>query len=155
MTPRPWASRVLALGGLILIGLGLYFIVARPALLPEDPRYMGTTLPAIRASVPGLEPWLEKVFWVMGGYMIATGLLTGTLALTAVREGRRGVAIVVAATGLVSIGWMATVNFLLDSDFKWLLLAVALLWPVALVLMRLEGARSPPPGRPGHADIHR
>ena len=143
MTPRPWSSWVLALGGLILIGLGLYFIFVRPALLPEDPRYMGTTLPAIRASVPGLEAWLEKVFWVMGGYMIATGLLTGTFALTVVREGRRGVGVVVAVAGLVSIGWMTAVNFMLDSDFKWLLLCLAFPWPFALALMSGEGTRAP------------
>lgn len=139
LTPRPWSARVLALAGLILIGLGLYFIFLRPALLPEDPRYMGTTLPAIRAALPGLEAWLEKVFWVMGGYMIASGLLTGALALTLVREGRPGIGGVVAVAGLLSIGWMAAVNFMLDSDFKWVLLGLALLWPVAFVLMRLEG----------------
>ncbi len=52
--------------GVWLIGLGFYFIVLRPPLLPEDPRFMGTTLVQIRAAVPGLEGWLKKVFTVMG-----------------------------------------------------------------------------------------
>lgn len=151
----PWSSRVLALGGLILIGLGLYFIFLRPALLPEDPRYIGTTLPAIRAAMPGLEAWLEKVFWVMGGYMIASGLLTSALALTVVREGRRGVAVVVAVAGLLSIGWMAAVNFMLDSDFKWVLLGLSLLWPVALVLLRVEATHAREHRRPGPAGLAR
>lgn len=99
---------------------------------------MGTTLPAIRVSVPGLEPWLEKVFWVMGGYMMGTGILTSTIALTVLPERRRGVFIVVALAGLVSIGWMVAVNFILDSDFKWLLLALSLPWPLALVLERVK-----------------
>jgi len=135
---RSWSSDVLALGGLILIGLGLYFTFGRPALLPEDLRYISTTLSEIRASVPGLESWLEKVFWVMGGYMLATGLLTSTIALTLLRERRRGMAVIVSVSGLSSIGWMAAVNFILDSDFKWLILGLALPWPVSLVLLHVE-----------------
>ena len=46
--------------GVWLVGLGLYFIVLRPPLLPEDPRFMGTTLAQIRTAVPGLESWLQK-----------------------------------------------------------------------------------------------
>ena len=143
MTRRPWSSRVLTLAGVVLVGLGLNFILVRPALLPEDPRYIGSTLRAIRASVPGLEPWLEKVFWVMGGYMIATGLLTSTIALTVLRERRRGITIVVVVAGLLSMGWMAAVNFILDSDFKWVLLSFALLWPIALVLVLVEKRSTP------------
>ena len=30
--------------------------------------------------------------------------------------------------GAASIGWTAVVNFMIDSDFKWILLAMALLW---------------------------
>ncbi len=138
MTRRPWSSRVLTLAGAVLVGLGLYFIFVRPGLLAEDPRYIGTSLTEIRTSVPGLESWLEKVFWVMGGYMIATGLLTSTISLTVLREHRRGVATVVVVAGLVSMGWMAAVNFILDSDFKWVLLSFGLLWPIALVLVLVE-----------------
>ncbi len=138
MTARSWSSRVLTLAGVVLVALGLYFILVRPALLPEDPRYIGSTSSAIRASVPGLEPWLEKVFWVMGGYMIATGLLTSTIALTILRERRRGITAVVVVAGLLSMGWMAAVNFILDSDFKWVLLGFALLWPIALFMVLVE-----------------
>jgi hypothetical protein len=63
MTPRPYSSRVLALCGIILVGMGLYFVPLRPALLPEDTCYIGTDVSEIRASVPGLLDWLEKVFW--------------------------------------------------------------------------------------------
>jgi hypothetical protein len=129
---------VLALGGIFLMGLGLYFVFLRPPLLPEDPRYMGTSLAAIQASVPGLFVWLRRVFWVMGGYMFATGLLTLYVALTVFRARASGVVLVVALAGLTSIGWMAAVNFLIDSDFKWLILAVALLWPIAIALYWLK-----------------
>jgi len=129
---------VLALGGIFLMGLGLYFVFLRPPLLPEDPRYMGTSLAAIQASVPGLLVWLRRVFWVMGGYMFATGLLTLYVALTVFRARASGVVLVVALAGLTSIGWMAAVNFLIDSEFKWLILAVALLWPIAIALYWLK-----------------
>ena len=128
---------------MVLVVLGLYFILVRPPLLPEDPRYMGSTSSAIRASVPGLELWLEKVFWVMGGYMLATGLLTSTIALTVLHERRRGITTVVVVAGLLSMGWMAAVNFILDSDFKWVLLGLALLWPIALVLVLVEKPSAP------------
>lgn len=38
------SSNVLSLGGVILVGLGLYFMFVRPPLLPEDARYMGRLL---------------------------------------------------------------------------------------------------------------
>ena len=47
--------------GIWLTGLGLYFIVLRPPLLPEDPRFMGTTLKQIRTAVPGIERRLPVV----------------------------------------------------------------------------------------------
>ena len=118
--------------------LGLYFVLVRPPLLPEDSRYMGASLEQIQARVPGLLVWLRRVFWVMGGYMFATGLLTFYLAVTAFRSRAQGVAAIVILTGLTSIGWMAAVNFIIASDFKWLILSFFLVWPVALVLFCLE-----------------
>ena len=44
MRLRPYSATILALGGAVLMLLGLYFIFVRPPLLPEDPRAMGTTL---------------------------------------------------------------------------------------------------------------
>jgi len=142
MKPQNCSSYVLALGGIILMGLGLYFIFIRPPLLPEDPRYMGTTLAEIRATMPGLLIWLRRVFWVMGGYIFTTGLLTVYIAVTVFQQFRRGPRFVVALAGLSSIGWMAIVNFMIDSDFKWLLLAFNLPWIVALVLSWRESRQA-------------
>jgi len=138
MKSRPYSAMFLIIGGIILIGLGLYFIFLRPPLLPEDPRYMGTTLAEIEANLPGLLIWLRRVFWVMGGYMISTGALTIYFALTVFRARAKGVASVVAIAGLTSIGWMTVVNFIIASDFKWLILAFALPWIIALWLYRAE-----------------
>lgn len=129
-----FASVSLALGGVILMGMGLYFGFLRPPLLPEDLRYMGASLAQIQNAIPGLQPWLARVFGVLGGYMFATGLLNVYVAATGFRTGTLGAMAVVSVSGLASIGWMVTTNFLIGSDFKWLLLVFALPWVVALVL---------------------
>lgn len=139
-SPQPWtpSSIVLILAGINLIGVGLYFILLRPPLLPEDIRYMA--LPAAQLDIlrPRLELWLMHVFRVMGGYVLATGTLTVTLAATAFRSYKKGAALGVLIGGAASIGWMAAVNFMIDSDFKWVLLAMALLWASSLMLFWFE-----------------
>lgn len=135
---KPYSSTILVLCGIILIGLGLYFVFLRPPLLPEDPRYMGASLAEIQATAPGLFNWLQKVFWVMGGYVFTTGLLTLYVAITAFRTRASGAVWIVAAAGLTSIGWMAVVNFIIVSDFRWLLLGFAVLWIIALLLFGIE-----------------
>ncbi len=136
---KPWtlSSIVLILAGIALIGTGLYFIL-RPPLLPEDIRYMA--LPAAQFDIvrPRLEAWLTYVFRVMGGYVLATGVLTVTLAATSFRAHQPGAAIGALIGGAASIGWMAVVNFMIDSDFKWVLLGMALLWAISLALFSLE-----------------
>lgn len=122
----------------MVMGLGLYFVFMRPPLLAEDPRFMGTTLAVLKATQPGLEVWLQRVFWVMGGYMFATGLLTLYVAFTSFRARIRGAAVVVAITGLTSIGLMVIVNFLIHSDFRWLLFSFALPWMAAIALYPVE-----------------
>ena len=134
----PYSPKVLALGGVMLIGMGLYFIFLRPPLLPEDARYMGTTLADMQAAAPGLAGWLQKVFWVLGGYIFTVGLLTIYIAFSSFQARVRGAFPVLAFAGLSSVGWMATVNFIINSDFKWLLLVFTLVWAAALVLYRIE-----------------
>lgn len=132
MKTRSAASTLLTLSGLILMGMGLYFIFVRPPLLPEDPRFMGASLEQIQSTLPGLLVWLRRVFWVMGGFMFATGFLTLHVALTTFRTHSRSARLVIAIAALSSIGWMAVVNFMIDSDFKWLILTYNLPWIVAL-----------------------
>jgi hypothetical protein len=137
MKQRSYSSTVLALCGIILMGMGLYFVFLRPPLLPEDLRFMGASLSTIQITVPTLLIWLRRVFWVMGAFLFTSGLLTLYLALTSFRTRARGVSGVIALAGFTSVGWMAVVNFLIDSDFKWFLLALAVLWGCALMLYRL------------------
>ena len=136
-----FASGALTFGGVILMGMGLYFAFLRPPLLPEDLRYMGASLAQIQTAIPGLWPWLARVFGVLGGYMFAAGLLTVYVAATGFRTGKLGAIAVVSVSGLASIGWMAITNFVINSDFKWLLLAFALPWVVALALSWVSGRK--------------
>jgi hypothetical protein len=138
MKDQPRSVLALALAGTLLMGLGLYFGLMRPPLLPEDLRYIGSSIEEIRVALPGLLPWLRQVFWVMGGFIFTTGLLSVYLACTALRARTRGVAGIVALAGAASIGSMAVVNFLIDSDFKWLIMAFGVPWGVALALYWIE-----------------
>ena len=109
-----------------------------PPLLPEDMRYIGASLNELQRAAPGLPKWLQKVFWVMGGYIFTTGLLTVYVAHAMLRRRRQGSLMTLTFAGLTSITWMVLVNFLLHSDFKWLLLSVAVLWGAGLMLARRE-----------------
>ena len=138
MKLKPYSASMLAFGGFLLVGMGVYFAFLRPPLLPEDARYMGTTSAFIEANIPQLSGWLQKVFWVMGGYIFTTGALTVFVSRTSFLARTRGTFGIAALAGIGSIGAMTVVNFMIGSDFKWVLLVFALPWAVALVLYRLR-----------------
>ncbi len=126
------------------MGLGLYFVFLRPPLLPEDLRYLNRSFSQIVMVAPAMTAWLRHVFWVLGGYMFATGVVTLHVALTTFRARARGAALVVTVAGAASVGTMALVNVLIASDFKWPLLLLALLWVLALALYLFEGSAKAP-----------
>lgn len=138
MKLKPYSALSLSIAGILLLGTGIYFIFLRPALLPEDLRFMKSTLPEIQETIPGLALWLKNVFWVMGGYILTTGLLTIYISRTSFRTHEQGSFWIVALTGLSSIGFMTLVNFMLGSDFKWRLLLFTFPWGCALILYRLN-----------------
>lgn len=138
MRSFPLSAMILALAGVILMGLGLYFVLLRPPLLPEDLRYMGASLSQVRDRLPGLLLWAQRVMWVTGGYVAATGLLIVYVAVTNFRARAKSAAGIVAVAGLASIGWMAIVNFVIGSDFKWLMVLFLVPWVLALVFYCVE-----------------
>ena len=139
----PLSSILLAAAGFTLVIMGMYFILVRPPLLPEDVRYMALPAAQIDAVKPALESWLSHVFQVMGGYVLATGVLTVTLAATSFRAHQLAAAAGALIGGAVSIGWMAYVNFVINSDFKWVLLGMALLWTCSLIVFLIEKRTHP------------
>lgn len=124
--------------GIWAIGLGLYFIFWWPALLPEDLRYIGLDPNALGAAAPGLERWLGKVFIVTGGFMASAGVLIAYVALRIPCRSGRETALVLGLAGSLGFGLMSAGNFVLRSDFRWLLLVPAVTWLFALVLQRRE-----------------
>lgn len=135
---KPYSASMLALGGLLLVATGIYFVLLRPSLLPEDLLYISSTLQNAKENIPGLLNWLQKVYWVMGGYIFTTGLLIIFIALTSFRKRLNGAVSIVAITGISSIGSMTVVNFMIGSDFKWVLLIFTFPWIIALILYRLH-----------------
>lgn len=121
-----------------MVMVGAYFWFIRPPLLPEDLRYLATSRAAMDAAVPNLGAWLEHVFRVLGGFILASGILTVALAGTSFREHRTSAAAAAAVAGAASIGLMSAVNFSIRSDFRWALLAMAALWASSIVTYVIE-----------------
>lgn len=134
---RQISTWALAACGVWLIALGFYFIVMRPALLPEDLRFMATTFADIRTAVPGLESWLARVFTVLGGFMAGAGVLTVFVAVAGMPPRLKGTSLALALSGLLTVGLMSATNFALHSDFRWLLVVPAFTWLAGLVLYHL------------------
>ena len=122
-----------ACGG-ILVLIGGYFLAARPPLLPEDARYLGSTVEDLMDVVPALSGWLRRVFWVLGGFVATTGILVVYVAQTSLSTSSAGGLAILTAAGVTSVGWMTVVNFMIRSAFRWALLALAAMWAVGLLV---------------------
>ncbi len=141
-SPRLAASTLIFdLCGAWLVALGAYFMFIRPPLLPEDFRYIGMSPAAIRSAIPLLEPWAQRIFTVLGGFMAGAGVLTIFVATHASTGRQTPTRVVLALAGLFTVGTMSVVNLRLDSAFKWLLLIPSLLWAFGLVLPAVLGRR--------------
>lgn len=119
--------------GIWLIGLGGYFMLARPPLLPEDLRYLASSAIQVDVVLPRLGSWLRNVFTVMGGFIAGCGVLIILVSVRAVPQSLRGTGTALGCAGLLTVGTMSWTNFMLDSNFKWLLLTPAIAWLFGLV----------------------
>ena len=129
---RRFSIWIFVASGIWLIGLGAYFMFARPPLLPEDLRYLGSSAFQVEVLLPQLALWLRNVFTVMGGFIAGCGVLTIFVSVRAVPQCLQGTGIALGCTGLLTVATMSWTNFVLDSDFKWLLLAPAVAWLLGL-----------------------
>ena len=105
----------MGLCGLYQVALGLYFVALRPALLPEDLRFLASGVAGLQASLPRLKIWLHLVFIVLGGQMASVGVLLIGSSLRIFHDKLRSQRelVLVGAAGALSIGTMAGVNFVL------------------------------------------
>jgi hypothetical protein len=135
--------------------LGAYFIAFRPALLPEDLRFLGTSVAQVSRDQPALERWLDLVFKVVGGQMMALGFLLGAFALHLLRRGaiHRLELLLIGIAGLLSVTLMSAVNFALGSNFRWLLVLPVLAWAAGLAFAAMAAdIRSTESTEGGRAD---
>ena len=95
---------------------------------------MGATLAQLREAAPGLEEWLGIVFTVMGGYMVGSGVLTLGLVRIAMPRRLPGIAWALGLGGLSTVVLMSAMNFVLHSDFRWMLVVPALMWIVGVAV---------------------
>jgi hypothetical protein len=141
---RRAAAVLLAVCAAFQLGIGVYFAVLRPPLLPEDLRFLSAGLGGLAEAAPRLEPWLRLVFTVLGGQMAAVGVLTAAVAFRlsgqVVIDGREFV--LLGAAGALSVGTMSAVNFALRSDFRWWLVLPVAAWTVAVILAALDARRA-------------
>ena len=120
--------------GVWLVGLALYFIFVRPALLPEDLRYIGFDPQALASAAPNLGGWLGSVFTVMGGFMAGAGVLVMHFGLRVMPARIAATGLVLAVAGTSTVGLMSAVNFALHSEFRWVLVVPPIVWAIALVM---------------------
>jgi hypothetical protein len=132
-TTKPGAAeRLFTACGVWMIGLGFYFVFVRPALLPEDLRYAGTSVALLQTAAPRIGQWLDLVFKVMGGFMVGAGVLITYFTLRVLPRRPAGALAVMVLVGAVTLGLMSAMNFALGSDFRWLLLAPPAVWFAAV-----------------------
>jgi hypothetical protein len=133
---RKFALGLLGACGVFQIGMGLWFIVVRPPMLPEDEIFTGMRREALDRAAPAFATWLDWVFTVLGGHAASSGLLVLLAAVLLWRRAVEPVALLLlVAAGGVSAMLMSGVNFAIHSDFRWLLLLPALTWLTAIVLL--------------------
>ena len=130
---RQFSKWVFIACGFWLIALGGYFMFLRAPLLPEDLRYLGSSATQVEMLLPHLASWLRNVFTVMGGFMAGCGVLIVFMSLRAVPQHVQGTGIALGFAGLFTVATMSGTNFVLDSDFKWLLLVPAIVWLLGLL----------------------
>ena len=122
--------------GLLTMGTAVFFLVLRPALLPEDIRHTGIdpgTLP------PAFLEWLGTVFGTWGGFIAGFGVLLLGIGGFLLSGRARCLYWATAIGAVVAFGRFLLSNILLDSDFLWFisaLFALAAATAISLLLRR-------------------
>lgn len=129
-------QRLLVVCGAYQIGVGVYFVFLRPSFLPEDLRFARISPGDLHAAAPAMEAWLQWVFMVLGGQMAGVGTLLLLIARQVAQKlVVKGQTLMMIIAGAFSVGTMSAVNFVIGSDFRWLLVAPVVAWALAAALL--------------------
>jgi hypothetical protein len=113
--------------GVLTLGTGLYFLVVRPAMLPEDFRFAGITA----EQLPGrMSEWLGIVFRTLGGFMAGFGVVLIGLAVYLLTARKVLLCWATAAGLVIGFGRFLVSNVTLHSDY---LVFIAILFGLAVI----------------------
>jgi hypothetical protein len=118
---------LLGLVGALTLGTGLYFVVVRPPMLPEDFRFTGVDPQQLPAR---MSEWLAIVFRTWGGFTTGFGVLlmgVATFLLTGCGTVLRWTT---AAAMVGAFGQFLVSNLVLRSDYR---LFIAILFGLAVL----------------------
>ena len=73
--------------------------------------------------------------------MVAAGAVTVLVACRYLASRAPGILAAMAVTGVAGVGLKSATNFMLHSDYRWLLLVPSLLWLAGLVCYLREGTQ--------------
>ena len=124
--------------GLLTMGTAVFFLVLRPALLPEDIRHTGIdpgTLP------PAFLEWLGTVFRTWGGFIAGFGVLLLGIGGFLLSGRARCLYWATAIGAVVAFGRFLFSNILLDSDFLWFISALFALAAATAISLQLRRGR--------------
>jgi hypothetical protein len=107
------AGVLLGLLGMSALGIGLYFMLFRPAMLPEDIKFIGVS----RAEVPArLLEWLGIVFRTWGGFMVGFGIVLVAIATSFFTASKALLSVGTAVGVIVAFGQFFLSNLALASE---------------------------------------
>ena len=105
---------LLGLLGVLTLGTGLYFLLVRPAMLPEDFRFTGTTPEQVPAR---MWAWLGIVFRTWGGFMAGFGVVLIGVAVYLLTARKVFLCSATAAGLVIAFGRFLVSNVALHSDY--------------------------------------
>ena len=135
------AGGLLAVLGVLTLGVGLYFLVARPPLLPEDIRFIGVSADHLP---PRLSLWLGIVFRTWGGFMFGFGIQLVAVAGWVATRRSALLAWGTALATLIAFGQFFLSNVTIRSEFVAFVggvFGLAVLASVSLILWWIRARR--------------